>query len=124
MALIACERLGGGGRPAGGGLAGRSPATAKQALPATNHDGEDTKMKRRTRGMHLGARKGGKGTGEGDRDGSGGGAPGSGGDGAAVREEERGEVRETQGMMLPLYRAEREGERARRRWSGSSPAGH
>jgi hypothetical protein len=30
-----------------------------------------------------------------------------------VREEERGEVRETQGVMLILYRAEGEGEEAR-----------
>jgi hypothetical protein len=37
----------------------------------------------------------------------------SGGGVAAVREEQRGEVRETQGVMLILYRAEGEGERAR-----------
>jgi hypothetical protein len=33
-------------------------------------------------------------------------------------------VRVEQGVVLPLYRVEREGGRARRRWSGSSPAGH
>jgi hypothetical protein len=46
------------------------------------------------------------------------------GGGAAEREERKGGVREMQGVVLPLYRAEREGGRARRRWSGSSPAGH
>jgi hypothetical protein len=44
-----------------------SPAPAKQGLPATNHDGEDTEMKRRPRGTHLGARKGGRGVGGADR---------------------------------------------------------
>jgi hypothetical protein len=33
-------------------------------------------------------------------------------------------VRVEQGVVLPLYRAERDGRRARRRWSGSLPAGH
>jgi hypothetical protein len=47
----------------------------------------------------------------------------SGGGGAAVREEERGEVRETQGVMLILYRVEGEGKEARRRWRGSSRVG-
>jgi hypothetical protein len=44
-----------------------SPAPAKQGLPTTNHDGEDTEMKRRPRGTHLGARKGGRGAGGADR---------------------------------------------------------
>jgi hypothetical protein len=29
--------------PGGGGLAGKLTGDGKQALPATNHDGEDTK---------------------------------------------------------------------------------
>jgi hypothetical protein len=48
---------------------------------------------------------------------------GSGGDRAAVREEERGEVRDEETMLLPLYRSEGKGGRARRRWRGSSPVG-
>jgi hypothetical protein len=51
----------------------------------------------------------------------------SGGGGAPVpaHASRSGEVvRVEQGLVLPLYRAEREGGRARRRWSGSSPAGH
>jgi hypothetical protein len=51
----------------------------------------------------------------------------SGGGGAPVpaRASRSGEVvRVEQGVVLPLYRAEREGGRAWRRWSGSSPAGH
>jgi hypothetical protein len=40
-----------------------------------------------------------------------------------VREEERGEVRETQGVVLPLYRAEGEGGNgAVRRWRSSAGA--
>jgi hypothetical protein len=38
---------------------------------------------------------------------------GSGGDRAAVREEERGEVRDQEEMLLPLYRSEGEREEAR-----------
>jgi hypothetical protein len=38
---------------------------------------------------------------------------GSGGDRAAVREEERGEVRDEEEMLLPLYRSEGEREDAR-----------
>jgi hypothetical protein len=43
------------------------------------------------------------------------------GSGAVEREERKGGVREMQEVVLALYRAEREGGRARRRWSGSSP---
>jgi hypothetical protein len=61
----------------GGGLAGELTGEltgdVQRGLPATNRDGENTKMKRRPRGTHLGARKGGRGTDEGDRGGGSGG---------------------------------------------------
>jgi hypothetical protein len=65
------QQKGGGGqrRPATTSPEG-SPATAKQGLPATNHERESTEMKRRTRGTHLGARKGGRGVGGADRGGA------------------------------------------------------
>jgi hypothetical protein len=44
----------------------------------------------------------------------GGGAP------ARAREEERGGVREMQGVMLPLYRVEEEGEEARKAVGGGA----
>jgi hypothetical protein len=44
----------------------------------------------------------------------------SGGDRAAVREEERGGVRETQGVVLPLYRVEEEGEEAHKAVAASA----
>jgi hypothetical protein len=43
--------------------------------------------------------------------------------GAAVREERKGAVRFGEGVLLPLYRAEGEGEEARlRRWAARSVA--
>jgi hypothetical protein len=47
-----------------------------------------------------------------------------GGDRAAVREEERGEVRDEEEVALPFYSPEGEGEEARlRRWRSSVAAG-
>jgi hypothetical protein len=52
---------------AGGGTAtGSSPATAKQGLPATNRDGENSESKR-AMGTHPGDRKEGRITGGADR---------------------------------------------------------
>jgi hypothetical protein len=48
----------------------------------------------------------------------------SGGGAVAVREERKGGARDEEGVALPFYSPEREGRKARRRWSGSSPAGH
>jgi hypothetical protein len=62
----------------GGELAGRLAGGGQQGIPATKRDGKNTEMKRRTRGNHLGARKGGRGAGGADRRrgrSSGGGAP-------------------------------------------------
>jgi hypothetical protein len=76
-------------------------------------------MKRRPREFHVRARKEGEGAGEAD--------PGAGRTPAAVLrrwrgggvEELRGAVRGGEEVLLPLYRAEGEGERARpRRWRG------
>jgi hypothetical protein len=93
----------------GGGLAGRSPADGQWGLPATNRDGEDTKMKRKPRGTHLGVRKGGRGTGEGDR----GGAADCGGElrAAALRPRKRrgGTVRGVEELEGILYRVEGRG---------------
>jgi hypothetical protein len=58
--------------------AGSSPASGQIDLSCTNFDRDCTKTKRRARGTHQGARRGGRGVGGGDRrDGSpmGGGAP-------------------------------------------------
>jgi hypothetical protein len=48
-------------------LAGRLTDGGQQGLLATKCDGKSTKTKRRTRGNHLGARKGGRSAGEADR---------------------------------------------------------
>jgi hypothetical protein len=57
-----------GGLPLdGGGLAGRLAGDVQQGFPATKRDEKNTEMKRRTRGNHLGARKGGRGAGGADR---------------------------------------------------------
>jgi hypothetical protein len=121
---------GGGQREAAGcggarwRLAGRSPASGQFGFPGTKLNGRWTKSKRRTKGTHRRPRKGGRGAVGGDR------AARRSSGGALRRrrcrgvEERKGGVREMHGVVLPLYRAEREGERARRRWSGSSPAGH
>jgi hypothetical protein len=69
-------RLAAGGLRAtalGGGLAGELAGDGQRGLPATNRDGEDTKMKRRIMRTHLGARKGGRSAGRGDRGGGSGG---------------------------------------------------
>jgi hypothetical protein len=118
-----CKRSGGGGLTsrrqramAGGGTAtGSSPTTDKQGLLATNRDGETSEMKRRARGTHLGARKGGRGAGGADR---GGAVELRRPFGAAVLRK-RGEDGEVVRMERELggggglYRAEGEGERAR-----------
>jgi hypothetical protein len=86
--------------------------TAKRGLPCTIRDGESTKLKRRTRGTHLGARNRGKGAGEGDR----GGAADCGGElrggGTAGRGKGKEVVREEQGVLRTFYRVEEEGEGA------------
>jgi hypothetical protein len=51
----------------GGGLTGQLAGDGQWGLPATKCDEESTEMKRRTRGTHLGARKGGRGAGGADR---------------------------------------------------------
>jgi hypothetical protein len=106
------QQKGGGGqrRPTTTSPEG-SPVTAKQGLLATNRDGESTEMKRRTRGTHLGARKGGRGAGGADRGGAadcGGGAP------AAVLCEWREGVggARSSGARVAFYRVEREEEEA------------
>jgi hypothetical protein len=97
----------------GGGLAGELAGDSQRGLPATNRDGEDTKMKRRLRRTYLGSRNGGRGTGEGDRGGAPAGGRCSSGGAAAVREERRGGARGGEEVLLPFYRAEGEVERAR-----------
>jgi hypothetical protein len=53
--------------PGGGALPAGSPVAAKRASGHQMLRKKTTKMKRRPREIHLGARKGGKGTGEADR---------------------------------------------------------
>jgi hypothetical protein len=58
---------GGGARYRRRWLAGQLAGDGQRGLPATKCDEESTEMKRRTRGAHLGARKGGRGAGGADR---------------------------------------------------------
>jgi hypothetical protein len=78
MVVGVCKRSSGSGLTskrwravAGGGTAtGSSPATAKQGVPATNRDGENSEIKMRAMGTHLGDRKGGRIVGGADRGGA------------------------------------------------------
>jgi hypothetical protein len=87
----------------GGGLAKELAGDGQRGLPATNRDGEDTKMKRRLRRTHLGSWNGGRGTGEGDRGGGSAGGRCSGGGSAAQVEKGGGVARgveELEGILL------------------------
>jgi hypothetical protein len=118
---------GGGGQTAaaalGGELVGRLAGDGQQGFPATKRDEKNTELKRRTRGNHLGAQKGGRCAGGADRRqgrSSGGGAP------AAVlrewlREEERCE--RCRGGYPPFIARKGEGEGAWRRFAARSVGG-
>jgi hypothetical protein len=58
---------GGGGQTEAAAPGGELAGGGQQGIPATKRDGKNTEMKRRTRGNHLGARKGGRGAGGADR---------------------------------------------------------
>jgi hypothetical protein len=101
---------------------------AGRELQCANFEGERMGRKRRRRGNLP--RVGGEGNTAEEEIGGEVGAPvvSSGGGGGApvpARACRRGEVvRVEQGVVLPLYRAEGEEGRARRRWRGSSPVRH
>jgi hypothetical protein len=108
--VVCCRQRGGAGLDyrrqhcsGDGELAGRLAGSGQTGPPATKSQGKTTKLKRRPRGLHLRARKGGKGAGRGDRgDGSGGRTVLRRWRGGGVEERKGGarEMQELEGILL------------------------
>jgi hypothetical protein len=95
---------GGGGQTAAAAPGGDLAGAANLELLATKSRGKSSRRKREDEEDHQGL--GGEGITAEEEIGRRLRRGRSGGDRAAVRKEERGEVRDTQGVVLPLYRAE------------------